>query len=180
MKQLDALISLYKPQITPKQKSISELYAWLNNHLDIDELPLSEFSVMLCQSDIRNPLRYLLITEYLLSQIVRWSLKTPSDTNKTLPTTQCFTHQKWESYLIRIKIIEKKKEDFLDTVELVIKSVTKYYKPDIGWGVFAGLRVAGGFVVPVSGFCNCRSKEHSRLRTGFLLRCRGMTVPVLW
>lgn len=44
MKQLDALISLYKPQIKPKQKSISELYAWLNNHLDIDEFPLTEFS----------------------------------------------------------------------------------------------------------------------------------------
>ena len=44
MKQFENLIALYKPQIIPQHKDISDLYNWLNNRLDIEEVPLTEFS----------------------------------------------------------------------------------------------------------------------------------------
>ena len=44
MKQLQNLIALYKPQIIPQQKSISDLQTWLQKRFDVEEIPLSEFS----------------------------------------------------------------------------------------------------------------------------------------
>ena len=44
MKQLQNLIALYKPQIIPQQKSISDLQTWLQKRFDVEKIPLSEFS----------------------------------------------------------------------------------------------------------------------------------------
>lgn len=44
MKQVKNLIALYKPQIIPQHKDVSDLCSWLNSHLDIEEFPFTEFS----------------------------------------------------------------------------------------------------------------------------------------
>ena len=44
MKQIEKLIALYKPQVIPQHKDVSDLCSWLNGHLDIEEFPFTEFS----------------------------------------------------------------------------------------------------------------------------------------
>lgn len=102
MKQLDALISLYKPQITPKQKSISELYAWLNNHLDIDELPLSEFSDSFLKQLKLSATKAITNAELNLTaeqlQFVSYRLL-PSERNSTYNEVLCESNAKF-TYVI--------------------------------------------------------------------------------
>ena len=54
------------------------------------------------KADIRNPLRYLLITEELLRSLSGVACTTP-DTSKSPPTAYCFSQWKQGTYLIRLK-----------------------------------------------------------------------------
>lgn len=44
MERFENIIAFYKSQIIPQYKDIVALRSWLNKHLDIEEVPLTEFS----------------------------------------------------------------------------------------------------------------------------------------
>lgn len=98
MKQLDALISLYKPQISPKQKTISELCAWLNSRLDIDELPLSKFSNSFIKQISQSAIKAITNAELNLTaeqlQFVSYRLL-PSEKNSVYNEALCGTSERY-------------------------------------------------------------------------------------
>ena len=61
----------------------------------------SKILLLICQADIRNPLRYLLITESLLRSLSEGAC-TPSDTSKSPSIIYCFSQLKQGIYLIRL------------------------------------------------------------------------------
>ena len=63
--------------------------------------PPQEYQIQV-KADIRNPLRYLLITEWLLRSLSGVACTTP-DTSKSPPTAYCFSQWKQGTYLIRLK-----------------------------------------------------------------------------
>ena len=65
------------------------------------ELTPEGFHTAHSQADIRNPLRYLLITEYLLRSLSEGA-NTPPDTSKSPPTAYCFSQPPQGTYLIRL------------------------------------------------------------------------------
>jgi len=44
MKQSENLLAHYKPTITPQYKSVEDMQKWLESHLDVEEISLTEFS----------------------------------------------------------------------------------------------------------------------------------------